>query len=74
MRQSKRHSFAESLCNVAIGYLIALASQLVIFPLYGVHVPLSSNIYISLWFTGVSIIRSYCIRRFFTRGIWEWKR
>ena len=73
MRQSKRHSFAESLCNVAIGYLIALASQLVIFPLYGVHVPLSSNIYIGLWFTAVSIIRSYCIRRFFTRGIISWR-
>jgi hypothetical protein len=51
--------------NVALGYGVALASQLVIFPLYGIHVPLSSNIAIGLWFTVVSLVRSYCIRRWF---------
>lgn len=64
--QSKRNSFIESLTNVAIGYLVALASQLAIFPLFGVNLPLSDNILIGLWFTAISIIRSYALRRVFT--------
>lgn len=63
--QSRLWSFLEALANVAIGYGIALASQLVILPAYGVHVSLQANIEIGLWFTAVSICRSYCLRRWF---------
>lgn len=63
--QTRFSSFVESCYNVAIGYFIALASQMIIFPLYGIHVPLSQNIQIGLYFTLVSIIRSYFLRRWF---------
>ena len=63
--QSKKHSLIESLTNVAIGYFVALASQLLIFPLMGYNVPVSDNIIIGLCFTVISIIRSYILRRFF---------
>lgn len=65
MNQSRIDSLIESFANVAVGYGVALASQLLIFPLYGIHVNLSANIAIGLWFTVISIARSYIIRRFF---------
>ncbi len=65
--QSRRHSFVESVTNVAIGYGVALASQLAIFPVFEIDVPLSDNLLIGAWFTLVSIGRSYVVRRWFTR-------
>ena len=63
--QSKKHSILESLINVAVGYGVALASQLLVFPLFGIHIPLSSNIAIGVIFTVISIARSYVLRRAF---------
>lgn len=63
--QRKLHSFLESIVNVLIGYGVALASQILIFPLYGIQVGLGTNIWIGFWFTLISIIRSYVLRRAF---------
>lgn len=63
--QPKKYSLFESLANVAIGYFVALFSQLIVFPLVGIHIPLGTNILIGLIFTGVSIVRSYTLRRVF---------
>lgn len=65
--QSKKQSLIESVINVVIGYVVALLSQLAIFPLFGVHLPLTDNLLIGAFFTIVSIIRSYVIRRLFNR-------
>lgn len=65
MEQTKLGSLIESLMNIAIGYVVAILSQLVIFPLFGIHVPLSTNLLIGVWFTVVSLVRSYVIRRWF---------
>ena len=65
MTQSRLGSFIESLMNVAIGYFVALASQLLIFPMFGIHIPFHDNLMIGAWFTVISIIRSYVIRRWF---------
>jgi hypothetical protein len=65
--QTKLESLKESFTNILIGYSVSLVSQLVIFPMFGIDVPLSSNIKIGLWFTVVSIIRSYVIRRWFNK-------
>jgi hypothetical protein len=65
MSQSRLHSAIESVANVAVGCGVALMSQLLIFPLYGIHIPLSSNIAIGIWFTVISLCRSYAIRRWF---------
>lgn len=67
MSQSRAMSAAESVANVAIGYGVAVASQLVIFPLFGVHLPLSDNLLIGAWFTVISLVRSYAVRRLFNR-------
>lgn len=63
--QSKKHSFIESLVNVAIGYGVACGSQIIIFPMFGIHIPLADNFVMGLWFTLISIIRSYAVRRMF---------
>lgn len=69
MRQSKRHSLIESIVNVFVGYGVAVLSQIAIFPFFKINIPLSDNFIIGLWFTGISIVRSYCLRRVFTNGI-----
>ena len=67
MSQSKKQSLAETCINVAIGYVVALLSQLAVFPMFGIDVPLSSNLAIGAWFTVISIVRGYVVRRAFNR-------
>lgn len=63
--QTKTQSLVEAGANVLVGYLVALLSQLLVFPLFGIHVPFSSNLAIGAWFTVISLIRSYVLRRWF---------
>ena len=65
--QSKKESLKESLVNVVVGYMTAFISQLIVFPLVGVDVELHENLIIGVYFTGISIIRSYTIRRYFNK-------
>jgi hypothetical protein len=65
MTQTKLQSLIESLLNILIGYGVAIASQVLIFPMFDIHIPLSSNLWIGMWFTIISLIRSYAIRRWF---------
>ena len=65
--QTKRQSLIETLAGVAIGYAVALASQLVIFPHFGLHPTLDQNLLIGLYFTVISIARGYVVRRVFNR-------
>lgn len=67
MSQTRTQSAIESVVNVAIGYGVALASQLAIFPLFGIHIPFTDNLLIGAWFTVISIARSYALRRWFNR-------
>lgn len=63
--QSKLESFVETCINTAIGYVVALLSQLLVFPLVGIDVPFSTNLEIGAWFTVISVARGYIIRRWF---------
>ena len=65
MTQTKLGSLIESLANIVIGYGVALLSQIIVFPLFGIHVSLSTNLWIGAWFTVISLVRSYIIRRWF---------
>jgi high-affinity nickel permease len=65
--QTKTQSLIETCVSVAIGYLVALLSQIIIFPLFNIYVSMSDNLLITAWFTGISIIRSYFIRRLFNQ-------
>lgn len=63
--QSRRMSMIETLVSIAIGLVVSLLSQLLIFRLYDIHLALSTNLVITLYFTVISIVRSYAVRRFF---------
>lgn len=65
--QSRISSLSESISNVIVGYGIAVGSQLIIFPLFGISIPLSHNFAIGLWFMAVSLVRCYLMRRIFNR-------
>ena len=58
-------SLAESLANIAIGYGVAVVTQMVVFPLFGMTPSLGENLAIGAIFTMVSLVRGYCLRRAF---------
>ena len=63
--QTKKMSLIETIVSVTIGYIIALVSQLIIFPVFNIQVSLTDNLLIGLFFTVVSIISGYYVRRLF---------
>jgi len=65
--QTRLHSLMESLTNVGIGYAVAILSQMLIFPMFDIHVTLTENLLIGFYFTLVSVARSYALRRLFNR-------
>lgn len=68
MKQTKIESLIESIVNILIGYFTALFSQLLVFPLFDINIPLSDNLLIGLYFTIISLIRSYAVRRYFNKN------
>ena len=69
MTQTRKGSLAEALINVAIGYGINLTANALLFPLFGWHISLQQNILLGVFYTVISIVRSYCIRRWFNKLI-----
>jgi len=67
MSQSRRLSMIEAVTNVVVGYALAVITQLIVFPLFGLQVSLGDNLAIGILFTGGSLIRSYVLRRLFAR-------
>lgn len=67
--QTKKQSLIESFINVLIGYLTALLSQLIIFPLFDINVTFQDNLLIGLYFTIISLLRSYLVRRYFNKRV-----
>jgi len=65
--QTKTQSLIESIANVVIGYGVAVLSQIIVFPIVGVEASVSQNLTIGLYFTAISLVRSYVVRRAFNR-------
>ena len=65
MKQSRWMSLVEAVTNVLVGYGVAVATQMLVFPLFGLHATLQENLVIGLIFTAVSLVRSYLLRRAF---------
>lgn len=65
--QSRRQSLFEALANTIIGFVIALAAQLFITNWYAIPTTLTQDIHITIFFTGISILRSYALRRIFNQ-------
>ena len=65
MKQSRLMSLVESLANVIVGYGVAVITQIMIFPVFGLHTTLAQNLKMGAVFTIVSIARSFALRRVF---------
>ena len=64
-KQSRRMSLIEAIANVAVGFGVAVTTQALVFPMFGLEASLSQNLAIGCIFTVVSIGRSYALRRLF---------
>jgi hypothetical protein len=63
--QSRLMSLVESVANVIVGYGAAVVTQILIFPIFGLHATLAQNLKMGLVFSVVSIARSFALRRLF---------
>jgi len=66
--QTKTQSLIESIINILIGYIVAVLSQLLVFPLFDIVVPFTDNLLIGAYFTVISLVRSYIVRRYFNKA------
>ena len=65
MKQSRTMSLVEAVANVILGYGVAVVTQLVVFPWFGLPSHLGDALAIGAVFTLVSILRTYLLRRVF---------
>ena len=65
MTQSRRMSLIEAITNVSVGYALAVVTQIVVFPWFGLHPSLHENLALGGVFVGISLMRIYALRRLF---------
>jgi hypothetical protein len=65
MKQSRLMSLVEAVTNVAVGYGLAVVTQIIVFPWFGLMAALGEHMAIGTAFVGVSLVRSYLLRRLF---------
>lgn len=63
--QTRRGSLLESLVNILVGYSVNFMANLLIFPLFGWHISARENLTLGVIYTGISLVRSYGLRRLF---------
>jgi hypothetical protein len=63
--QSKLGSLIEISVSLAIGMSLSILSYLIILPAIDIHVAFMTNVGLTLWFTVLSFIRGYFVRRWF---------
>jgi hypothetical protein len=65
MKQSRLMSLVEAVTNVAVGYGLAVVTQIIVFPWFGLEAALGEHMAIGVAFVAVSLVRSYLLRRLF---------
>lgn len=63
--QSRRWSLIESLAGVVVGFAINWAANLFVLPWFGFAIRPGQAFKMGLVFTGISVARSYALRRVF---------
>lgn len=67
--QTKKRSMIETVVNTAVGLIINITAQRIVFPIFDMHISVTENLTIAVIFTIISVVRSYCMRRIFNK--WE---
>ncbi len=65
MKQSRLMSLVEAVTNVIVGYGLAVVTQIIVFPWFGLEAALGEHMAIGMAFVAVSLARSYLLRRLF---------
>ena len=66
MKQSKWHSVMEAISNTGFGFILSYVSVLLIYPIFELRLNYGGAFLITLYFTLLSFIRVYILRRIFT--------
>jgi hypothetical protein len=67
MGQTRKQSLMESFLNILIGYSLNFTMNMIFLPLFGFDIKVSQNLLLGAIFTGISLTRSYLIRRWFNK-------
>ena len=67
MSQTKKESLLESASNVLIGFTITIIASFIVYPMFGVQMSPLTNVWVTITFTLISLIRAYIIRRWFNK-------
>ena len=63
--QSRLMSLVEAVANVVVGFVVAMVTQIVVFPWFGIETGLGEHLTIGLAFVGISLARGFLLRRLF---------
>jgi|TARA_B110000305_G_scaffold132342_1_gene147739 hypothetical protein len=55
----------ETILDIGSGFVLAILTQIIIFPYFGYEVTMLKSIHLALIFTGISMLRSWCWRMYF---------
>jgi hypothetical protein len=67
--QSRKASWAEAWTNIIVGFTINYIANLLIFPLFGMHIGYGANFIMGLIYTVISLVRSYVLRRVYNAAM-----
>lgn len=67
--QTRKQSHLEVLVNQCLGLAGGWLIVYYLFPLFDIYVSFQDNLLIGLYFTVISLIRSYLVRRYFNKKI-----
>lgn len=65
MSQTRTGSIAEAFANILVGFTINYIANLLVFPIFGMHISPVNNFYMGLIYTVISLARSFILRRYF---------
>jgi hypothetical protein len=54
VKQTRLMSLIDAITNVVVGYGLAVVTQMLVFPVFGLHTTLAQNLKLGLIFTGIS--------------------
>ena len=65
MSQSRTHSAIETVANLVVGYTVNFTANMIVLPAFGYHITVKDNLMVGVFYTVVSVARSYTLRRVF---------
>jgi uncharacterized protein involved in cysteine biosynthesis len=72
MTQSRKMSFIEATANVVFGYVLAIVTQMIVFPWFDLEAALVEHLAIGAAFVMISLARGYILRRVFEHLGRQW--